>query len=163
MKLILDACTIINLINGQALDKVAQMLSYTFYISDFLLEQELLSNSHKIFIEALLLQGKITLITSDTALSEFTGLKSKYNLGDGETECIALCKKHNYSIATDDRKARINAVKELSEDRVVGSLYLLREAVRNNILTCEQGVTSYLLMKAEGGFLPKVDEKYLCN
>ena len=163
MNLVLDACTIINLINGQVLHKIAQLVGYTLYVSDNLIEQELLNQPQKILAETLMIKKSVTLIQSDVTLSEFILLKERYKLGDGETECIAICKKKNYCIATDDRKARASAINELGQTKVVGSLYLLREAVRTNIFSCTDAVNAYNCMKQKGGFLPDVNEEYLCG
>lgn len=163
MDIVIDACSLINLINGQVLHKILLIPANTFYVGDNLLEQEILNDGQKLLIEAFLIDNKIQLLQSTVTLSEFKILKSRYGLGDGETECMAICKNYNFCIATDDGKARKCSVKELRKGNVIGSLYLLREAVRNDLLTCEEAKEAFTLMKKSGGFLPKIDDNYLCE
>jgi predicted nucleic acid-binding protein len=163
MNVVLDACAIINLINAEVLQKVSLIPNYNLYVGDNLLDQEILNQAQKICIEVLLSNGLIKLLKSNVSLSEFTILKNKYDLGDGETECIGLCKRHGFYIATDDFKARKCAKKELGESSVAGSLFLLRESVRTNILSCDEAKKAFAIMIAKGGYLPKIDDNYLCS
>jgi len=164
MEIVLDACTIINLINGKILDKIISIPRLLIFVGDNLLEQEIYLNlPQRVIIESLIQSKKITLLESDVTLNEFTKLKKVYDLGDGETECIALCKKHGYAIATDDKRARMSAKIELGEAKIVGSLFFLREAVRNEVIECEDALASFKLMKKHGGFLPNLDKDYFCN
>ena len=163
MNVVVDACTLINLINGQVLQEVPLLSSHNIYVSDNLLDQEILNQSQKIFIEFLISENKIILLEFDLLLSDFTALKLKYDLGDGETESIALCKKHHFLIASDDFKARKCAIKELGEERIVGSLYFLRELVRQNFISCEDAKISFKAMKRKGGYLPKINDNYFCE
>jgi predicted nucleic acid-binding protein len=162
MNVVLDACTLINLINGEVLQKIILLPRFIFNVSDNLLDQEILDQAQKLYIEVLLNDGHLKLLESNVTLSEFTNLKNEYDLGDGETECLALCKKNNLHFASDDFKARKCGVKELGEQRVVGSLFFLRESVANQVLTCDEAKNGFALMKSKGGYLPKVDEAYLC-
>jgi predicted nucleic acid-binding protein len=164
MNIILDACTIINLLNGQVLQDILSIPQIGIYIGDNFVDKEISLNlSQKIIVESLIDAQKIVLLESDITLSEFTQLKKRYDLGNGETECIALCKKHGYYVATDDWKARNAAAIELGDSKVIGSLFLLRETVRKKIISCSTAKQSYLLMKQRGGFLPKIDEEYFCK
>lgn len=163
MNNVLDACSIINLINGGVLHRIALIPGYKIYIGDHLLEQEILNPAQKIIVESLILNGKLILLESDITLSEFTSLKIKYNLGDGETECIALCKKHDFNIVSDDSKARKSSIKELGTQRVYGSLFILRESVRANLLSCEEAKKVFAMMKIKGGFLPDINDDYFCE
>jgi predicted nucleic acid-binding protein len=163
MNVVLDACTIINLINGEVLQKVSQLPGYVLYVGDNLLEQEILDQAQKLYIELLVSSNQIIVLQSNISLAEFISLKSKYDLGDGETECLALCKNNNYAIASDDLKARKCSAKELTEQNVIGSLFLMRESVRNHLLSCEDAKTAFSMIMSKGGHLPKVDENYLCS
>jgi len=163
MEIVLEACSIINLINGELLQHISLIPNMSLYICDTLVEQEILDPAQKLFIETLIINGNVKLLKSDVTLTEFSSLKTLYNLGFGEIECLAFCKKHSYCIASDDFKARAACSKELGKSNVVGTLFLLREAVRNTSLSCEEAVKAYLLMRQKGGFLPNVNNDYLCR
>src|SRR6267378_2113510 len=96
MDIALDACTIINLLNGNILQQITQLSGHRFYVSDGILEQELLSPAQNIFLDTLITNGSIQVCTSSITVQEFIALKSKYDLGDGETETIAICKLNHY-------------------------------------------------------------------
>jgi predicted nucleic acid-binding protein len=164
MNIILDACTIINLINGQSFHSVISTPGLSIFVGDNLIDQEISLNiAQKMIIESAIKENKITLLTSIVTLTDFTTLKRAYDLGNGETECIALCKILGYHIATDDWKARSAATIEIGDSKVIGSLFLLRETVRKKTLTCSDAQNSFLLMKKKGGFLPKIDLEYFCK
>jgi predicted nucleic acid-binding protein len=164
MNIILDACTIINLINGQSFHSVISIPGLSIFVGDNLIDQEISLNiAQKIIIESAVNENKITLLLSNVTLADFSTLKAIYELGNGETECIALCKLLGYHIATDDWKARSAATVEIGVSKVIGSLFLLREAVRKKILTCTEAQNSFLLMKKKGGFLPNIDLEYFCK
>ena len=160
MNVVLDACSIINLINGNLLQKVILLPSYKYFIGELLFEQELLNNIQKIKIQACIDNKNIMLLNSIITLSEFNTLKSLYDLGLGETECIALCKRFDYHISTDDLKARYSAEKELGKEKVIGSLYFLKKLKETGITSTEESYKSYLSMKKAGGFLPKIDQSF---
>ena len=160
MDIALDACTIINLLNGKVLKKVTAIPAVRFFVGDTLLEQEILNNAQNILLETLLSTGTIQTLESSVTIHEFLSLKKKYELGDGETETIALCKNHNCHFASDDKRARKCGSIELGEDKVIGTLFLLRLAVQHSILTADGAVETIKIMKEKGGFLPEVDKSY---
>jgi predicted nucleic acid-binding protein len=163
MDMILDACSLINLINGGLLQKIVALASTQFHVGEILLEQEILDNVQKLKVNTLIANKDLSLLPSNILLSQFIALKNKYGLGDGETECIALCKNLNFAISTDDLKARKCAKTELGSQFVFGSLYLMRELVRAGTISCQEALTAYKEMITHGGFLPNVDATYLCG
>jgi predicted nucleic acid-binding protein len=162
MNIILDASSIINLINGDVLQRVATIPGIILCISDGLLETEILDDVQKIMVETMINDGKVVLLESSISLSEYIGLKEKYDLGSGETECIALGRVHGYAICSDDWKARQAAATELGTPNVTGSLFLLKEAVKTSLMTCDEAKKSFQLMKHKGGFLPNISDDYFC-
>lgn len=160
MRIIIDSSTLINLINGETLMQVSLIPSLSLLICDNILEYEILNPVQKIYVETLIAASNLSLFKSDVTLTEFSILKSKYDLGFGETECIAICKKHGFVIACDDNKARKCAIKEISHSRVIGSLYLIREAVRANIISAEKAKEIFMLIKTKGGFIPNISLTY---
>lgn len=162
MHVILDASSIINLINGDMLQRTATIPAMSFYVGDGLLETEILNDFQKIMLDTLIADGKIGLLETSISLSEYVKLKDKYDLGSGETECIALCRSYRYIICSDDKKARKAASAELGESNVIGSLFILKEAVKHEIVTCNAAKESFALMKHKGGFLPNIPVDYFC-
>ena len=160
MNVVLDACTLINLMNGKVLQTITRIPGCSFFVGENLREQEILNSAQILMLEALVSTGDIRLLESSITLQEFIALKKKYDLGDGETESIALCKHFGYIFGCDDRKARRSANKELGSGYVIGSLFLLREAHRHELLTLEEVLNAVDLMKQKGGFLPSVPEAY---
>ena len=161
MNVVLDACSIINLINGNILHKIIAIPGYLFHVGDILLDQEILNQSQKLILLTCIKNNSIDLIESTTTLSEFNRLKQLYNLGTGETECIAICKANGNTISTDDLKARKAAVIELGdEQKVIGSLFLLRTLVVSKSITASEAYSCYLLMKQKGGFLPRIAQSF---
>jgi predicted nucleic acid-binding protein len=73
-------------------------------------------------------------------------------------ECAAVIEV--MSVCSDDAKARKSAQNELGENRVAGTLFLLRECVKNGVLTSESALVAYEQMRAKGAFLPDLPEDY---
>ncbi len=163
MDIALDACTIINLINGNVIQKIAQIPGIQLFVGDTLLDQEILNPSQNIILEMLILEKKIQTLESSLTISEFLVLKKKFDLGDGETETIVLCEKHYCYMASDDKKARKCGAEYLGQDRIVGSLFLLHKAVKTSLLSVDEAMETVELMKKKGGFLPFVDREYFIN
>ena len=163
MDIILDACSIINLINAGLLQRVVALASIEFHVGEMLLEDEILNDVQKIKVNTLVSDGKISVIETTVPMSEFIKLKEKYNLGNGEVECIVLCKSLRYYISTDDLKARKSAIAELGKNAVKGTLFLIRELVINNYISCEDAMIAYKSMITKGAFLQALDEDYFCK
>lgn len=107
--------------------------------------------------------GKISMLDpSALSVSLFEDLLKKYGLGDGETECIAYGKTFEYAICTDDKTARSAAINECGQNRVTGSIGLLKVCSETNRMVCKEAYNSYLMMKNAGGFLPKLDTNFFC-
>jgi len=160
MNIALDACTLINLINGKVLQKITETPNIHLFVGDNLLDQEILNHAQNILLESLISDGKIQVLESSVTISEFLALKTKYDLGDGETETIALCKEHNNYFASDDKKARKCAGKELGQDKVVGTLFLLKQTVKQSMIEANEAFESLQLMRQKGGFLPDIELDY---
>lgn len=162
-KIVFDSSSIINLINGEVLNDILKLQGYIFYIGNIVLEECSRVQSQKDVIEKYIQEGKIKLIEEDVDLTVFRTLKTKYNLGDGETECIGYCKGTAFKLSSDDGKARRDATTELGASHVTGSIFLLREAVRFQIIECRSAKSAFLFMKIKGGFLPEVADEYFCE
>jgi len=87
----------------------------------------------------------------------FLELIANHRLGDGETECLAVCMSRPGSLlCCDDRRARQVAEQLLGGDRVIGSLRLLKWTVSVGLATRADALALYQTMKDRGGFLPDV-------
>lgn len=163
MNIVIDTCSLINMMNGQVLSEILTLTSCKFYIGNLVYDEVSQVKSQKETIDNSINLGNLILISNDVPLSQFLSLKRKYQLGDGETESIGHCLNHGYQLSSDDFKARTSGGKELIQANVIGSLYLLREAVRQKIVACNDAMSAYTIMKIKGGFLPEIDESYLCK
>jgi predicted nucleic acid-binding protein len=162
--IVLDSSAIINLVNGGCIDKVLSIGEHNYFVGDLITDHEILNPIQKVVLETLIETGLLTLLDARIPLSRVIELQNKHSLGLGETECIAICVATGYSICTDDSKARNCSKKEIGENKVIGSLYLLREAVRAGTLSCPEALKIYVRMKVKGGFLPSgLTDNYFCR
>lgn len=92
--------------------------------------------------------------------NKFSDVLKLYDLGLGETECIALAEQQDLCVCTDDKAARRAAIKHLGESRVLGSLALTRACVCHRLLTAGDAFMAYETMKACGAFLPVIPSDY---
>ena len=163
MNIVADTCSLINMMNGQVFNEILSLNSHRLYIGNLVYDEVTQVPSQKQMIDDAIQNGDLILITTDVPVLQFLSLKDRYHLGDGETESIGHCTNYNYVLSSDDNKARTCGGKELTSANVVGSLYLLRDAVRQNLVDCNSAMSAYTIMKIKGGFLPEVDETYLCQ
>jgi predicted nucleic acid-binding protein len=101
--------------------------------------------------------GKLAFVNPvDVPAETYLDLLLTHELGEGETECIALALTHSYVFCCDDAKARSVATDLIGIDRVVGSLRLLKWTVESGLTSSEEAFSFYQSMKAAGGFLPDI-------
>jgi len=154
---IIDACSIMNLSNGMVLDIIMSLDNSDYYISNSVIrESKSVENEVKV-----LLKNRILKSIDDNSISanQFLINKQKYNLGDGETECITYALENECVFICDDLAARNLSKKLIGVNRVTGSIGLLRECVSNNLLTREEAYASYIMMKQRGGYLPNMSKE----
>jgi predicted nucleic acid-binding protein len=109
--------------------------------------------------ELLSLQGRgaIRFVDAEEVSSEFfLSLLDEHDLGEGETECLALLLSSGYSFCCDDGKARTVGIALTDESQVMGSIRLLKLAVDAGLCASEEAFQYYQRMKDAGGFLPDV-------
>jgi predicted nucleic acid-binding protein len=155
-----DACALFNLHNGGVLETAASIED-----CPFLLGKAVYGEARSITEELDRLLGIEKLAWIDDAAipaSEFWRLKEQFDLGDGETECLATALHLKCRLVFDDMAARRAGIELIGEARVTGSIGLLRACVDAG--TLERGVAyqAYELMKTLGGFLPNmtIDEMF---
>jgi predicted nucleic acid-binding protein len=154
--LIIDASSIINLHNARALDLVAGLKGRVLWLSPLVVGE----CEPTCAAEILLLQGqsRLRFVDPDHISAEaFLDLLEAYDLGEGETECLALCSRHPYVLCCDDQRARNVATQLYGAERVVGSLRLLRWAAMEDLISAEGAFSYYSAMKEAGGFLPDIE------
>lgn len=160
MSHILDASVTINLHKGGLFGTLLLLTSaqVRFHIGVIVVNEcgELLDRLN----EHARTSGLVILPDDMLSIPTFSGLLERYGLGLGETECIALAAQRGLIVCTDDRAARRAAVRHLGEERVVGSLGLIRECVRNGHIGRGQAIAAYEKMKHGGAFLPEIPSEY---
>lgn len=159
MNIVLDASSIINLVNGSAFNTILNISGCQFFIGPQSAE-ECGDEAGQVLTSAIE-RNTVTMINDDDIpAADFIALLEEHGLGSGETECLMFCKLLGLSICSDDRQARNVAKRTLGRDRVTGSLGLLRRVVQAHSLTASDAFSIYQRMKLQGGFLPIVDVSF---
>lgn len=160
MKIVLDASSTINLHRGGVFEVVLELASFAFVFHlGYIVRSE--CDDLQEHLDAFASDGKLIFLADDTLTPhEFAEILNLYELGLGETECIALAKQQGLSVCTDDKAARKAAAEHLGAGRVVGSLGLVRECVHRGLMTLQEACVAYNAMKACGAFLPPITPNY---
>jgi predicted nucleic acid-binding protein len=158
-RLVVDACALINLFNGHALELVLALDEHTFAVGPIVLGE--CAGELRPVLEHHIARAALQLLDDDLVpVGSFAALLARFRLGDGETECLAFAELAGLDVCTDDGAAR-KAVRELlGEDRLTGSLGLLRTAVGLQRLAAAEAYARYLEMVAAGGFLPVASQAF---
>ena len=160
MNVVMDACSVINLHNGGVLEVVCSNAVAKFQIGPIAGGE--CSEECAGALAALHGAGKIEYLT-DTPLDadEFLDFVAEHRLGAGEAECIMLAALDAQTfVSCDDMRGRKKGTLILGEERVTGSIGLLKMAVAKGVISVAHAFASYSQMKEAGGFLPEVDEAY---
>lgn len=157
MMLIFDACSLINLTNGQVLSTILALEICT--VGPIVRGEVTLPE-----IEDAVACGLMRALDDGPLSSEpFLRLIEEERLGEGESECISAALQMTLSVCSDDDKARKVGRRLLGEDRVTGSLGLLRKAVRASRLTSDQAHEAYRRMLLCGAFLPSISIEFFAS
>jgi predicted nucleic acid-binding protein len=159
LNVLFDASALINLLNAEILNTVLRVDRHTFCLGPQVKAE---CGPDVGTLDGLIEAGLISLADdSQLPANGFVEVLTLYDLGDGETECIAFADHDDaYVICSDDGSARAVASQRFGPERVIGSLYLVRECVRQNLINQGQARAAYELMRNRGGFLPEVAEDY---
>ena len=153
---VLDASSAINCINSGSLDLVLSIPELSLGVGPIVRRE-----CGDAALEAALASGKLqTLDDSTIPAGRFLALLARYRLGDGETECLAIAETQRLIMVTDDSAARQAAQELLGAAKLTGSLGLFRRAVIAGLITAEDAMRRYEVMKAKGGFLPDIDLRF---
>lgn len=160
MNVVMDACSVINLQNGGALAAVCSIAGLKVQIGPIVGGE--CSEGCAAVIATLHDSGLLEYLT-DTPLDadEFLEFVGEHRLGDGEAECIMLAALDDEAkVCCDDMRGRKKAQAILGDERLVGSIGLLRDAVTCGLLSAAQAYLAYMQMRDAGGFLPDISEDY---
>lgn len=159
MIVLLDASTLINLANGGMLASVLSLPDIEFHVSSFVRDE---SSSIAALVDQALNSGHLLPARDDQiSADEFRARKAATGLGSGETECILIAEKSGCAMACDDGRARKKALQVLgSDERVIGSIGLLKMACESGVITSEQACDAVDLMRRCGGYLPAVESEF---
>jgi predicted nucleic acid-binding protein len=153
---ILDASTLLNLANGEVLSTILRLPGTTFQVSAVVRDE---SRSIAHAIDMAVAAGRLALVDDRLiSVAQFLRAKAEWQLDNGETECLLAAAAIGCSVACDDKAARRVIKKTLGEQRLTGSIGLLREAVKAGLLSQAEAFTAYNLMRERGGFLPEIGE-----
>lgn len=157
MIVVVDASTLINLANGEVLSKVLLLPGLSFHVSAVVRRE---SKTIAEAIDVAVAAGRLLLV-DDSLISvrQFKRAKSEMGLDDGETECILAAQALGCVVACDDGAARKIICGMLGEERLSGSIGLLRTAIREGIIHKAHALEAYRLMRERGGFLPDLSER----
>ena len=155
MKLAIDACSLINLHKSGVFDIVLGLKTHEFFVGSFVKDE------CGEFLLPYIEQGLLKELSDERMPSAaFADVLARYDLGFGETECIVFASLEGMSVCSDDAKARKATQTELGEHRVTGTLFLLLECVKNDVLTADSALIAYEQMRAKGAFLPDLQDGY---
>lgn len=154
--LALDACSAINLIASDSLDVVVSIPELSFCVGPIVVRE--CGSLFGAVLRKHAENGTILRVHEDDIPgARYLELLSKYALGEGETECLAICEQRQFRLVSDDAAARKAGAELLGSDRVTGSLGLLRACVAAGLLRRDDAFDRYQRMVDNGAFLPSLD------
>jgi predicted nucleic acid-binding protein len=153
--MILDACTLINLVNGEVLAQILDLPDCEFLVSPMVRDE---SSSIAQAVDHAVESGRLGFVDDEIIPAvEFARAKRAMRLGNGETECILAAERLGCHMACDDQQARRRATERLGDaSRVIGSIGLLRILCSAHLMPPEQALAAYSLMRSRGGYLPEL-------
>jgi len=157
---VFDACALINLANGAVLPVVLSIPA-SFYFVGTLVREE--CGDLEVEIDDAIKSGRIQALDESRIPAKiYLELLAKFELGEGETECMTVAATGDYIVVTDDGLARTVITHELGKSKVTGSIGLLRTAVGNGLIDRNSSYNAYQLMRTMGAFLPNwsLDEAF---
>lgn len=161
MRLLIDACAVINLHNCGKLAIVCDLPNTEVALSPIVVSECGLDCAAKII--ALHAAGRLHFVPDEEISADrFLELVGEHDIGDGELESIAVCEATDSAFCTDDAAARCLATNLLGSPKVMGSLRLLKLAVEASLLKCTEAFAGYRTMRDSGGFLPELGNDFFC-
>ena len=150
--MIFDASSLLNLANGDVLETVLSLPNVIPRVGPQARGE---CASIEARLDALIAARKFFLLDDENMPAAlFVSLLERYGLGAGETECLTFALQTDDIVCCDDRHARSMIARELGQERVIGTLALLVQNIREELLTVENALAAYQQMRSRGGFLP---------
>lgn len=162
MKALLDACSIINLVNAGVLATACSLRKVEWWVPP-IVEAEVDGTCRDAVAEVRRTQRLFAVDDTGVDAELYLKLLDEHGLGAGETECMAVALVEGHSICCDDRRARRVAETLLGPDRVFGTVRLLRCCVQEELIACAQARALLLDMRQRGGFLPDTPQTFFCR
>lgn len=161
MNVVLDACSVINLTNVGALGHVLALAQCRLAVPPLVLAECNVNAVEQVAVAEA--DGLLDYINDDDVPADrYFDLLDELKLGEGETECIAIAEQEDFTVCCDDKRARTKAKALVGDDRVIGSLRLLKWCVEEATMTCDEAHGYALQMIEAGGFLPNMQHEYFC-
>jgi predicted nucleic acid-binding protein len=155
----IDASSVINLNNVGALTLATKLANCKFWLSPIVVGE--CGPTCAADLLALRAAGAIAFVNDDAVPTQlFLSLLAEHQLGEGETETIAVCLALGYKLCCDDKRARTLAEGILGQNSVIGSLRILRCCVEQKLILCKEAFALFEAMRSAGGFLPKTAQTY---
>jgi predicted nucleic acid-binding protein len=149
---IIDACALINILNCSVWEIFGIHFSKDICFQG-LVEDECSSVQDK--LEYLVNRG--SLIKFDGSLvtaKEVAEMATSFAIGMGESECLAIAKKFNYSFISDDKRARNAARQAIPEALTTGSIGMLCTLVDSGRISRNAAEQALVEIRARGGHVP---------
>lgn len=158
----LDSSSIINLFNAGVLALLCHLEDHDFFVPPMVVGE-----CHGDCATDLIMlrdEGCLSFINDDVVDAEqYLALLQGHRLGAGETECMAVAAADDFHVCCDDRKARQAAAGLIGEDRVIGSLRILKWCVESLVIDCDAAFRAFETMRQRGGFLPDTQQSFFCD
>jgi predicted nucleic acid-binding protein len=162
LRLLLDSSSVINLFNAGVLALLCQLEEHDFFVPPMVVGE--CHGECATDLIALRDQGCIDFVDDDIVDADhYLALLEEHRLGAGETECMAVAAAENYNVCSDDRRAREATAGLIGENRVIGSLRVLRWCVESVVIDCGAAFAAFQTMREKGGFLPDTPQAFFCG
>ena len=134
---LLDACILINLFHGECSDLLGALVQYDFRITTHV-EGEITDSGQLCILHRLIDHEVVSIerITDDQTNQDIE--RYMHKLAAGEASCIALGKRKNWFICTDDSLASKLAFKELGPGKVLSTPGLILQAIKYGLISIEE-------------------------
>lgn len=161
-KTILDTTAWLNFARAEAIDTLIHAMSRRCVVGLLVEQQEMLhwprgtaKATQPFSFEPFIRSGALDLaIMTPAEMAVFHETKSRYRLGDGETEALVIALARRWRIATDDGAARKRFKMHNPPVELTGTIGLLRELVRDARIARPDARAMLELMRRRGGRLP---------
>jgi hypothetical protein len=158
-KTILDTTAWLNFARAEAISLLIDAMPGRWAVGLLVEQQEMLRwpkgtarasqpFSFKPFLES----GTLELATTTPSeVAAFHETKTKYHLGDGETEAVVIAIARGWRVATDDGAARKRFLSHNPPVDVTGTIGLLRQLVQASVVSKVEAVAMLETMRRRGG------------